>query len=338
MESMEPTPDRLIQLGLGFQASKAVLCAVELGVFSALSPDPLDCAALTERLGLHARGARDFLDALVALGLLERAPDGRYSNSPEAAHYLDRAQPTYIGGLFEMADARLYRFWRSLPQALKTGQPQNEARSGGDFYRALYADGTQLRRFLKSMSGLSLGAARAIAGAFPFTEVRTVIDIGTAEGALPIELCRAHAHLSGGGFDLPQVAPIFDESVAAAGLESRLRFHGGDFFTDPLPNADVLVMGHILHVWSLEEKRALLRKAYQALPPGGSLIVYDAVIDDERRSNAWGLLSSLNMLIETRAGFDYTAADCATWMREAGFRSTRSQHLLGPDSMIVALK
>jgi SAM-dependent methyltransferase len=333
-----PTPDRILELGLAFQASKTVLSAVELGLFTELAVAPHDAASLTARLGLHPRGARDFFDALVALGLLERDSDGRYHNAPESAYYLDRARPTYIGGMLEMADARLYRFWRSLTQALKTGQPQNEARSGGDFYRALYADPAQLRRFLRGMTGLSLGAAQAMARAFPFAEYHSVIDIGAAEGAMPVELCRAHPHLTGGGFDLPQVAPIFDEYVAAAGLADRVRFHGGDFFTDPLPRADVLVMGHILHVWSLDEKQALVQKAFDALAPGGALVVYDAVLDDERRRNVYGLLSSLNMLIETRAGFDYTAADCQSWMRAAGFRSTRAQHLLGPDSMVIAIK
>jgi hypothetical protein len=332
-----PSPEKIVQIGLAFQAAKTLLSAVELGLFTVLARGPLDGEKLREQLGLHPRAWRDFFDALVALGVLER--DGSiYRNAPDADALLDRDKPTYIGGLFEMADARLYRFWRTLTHALKTGQPQNEARSGGDFYRALYADEQQLRRFLRSMTGLSLGAARAMAAKFPFANFKTVIDIGTAEGALPVELCRAHPHLSGGGFDLPQVKPIFDEHVASFGLGDRLQFFGGDFFVDPLPRADVLVMGHILHVWSVEDKRRLVNKAFEALPDGGALIVYDAIIDDERRSNVWGLLSSLNMLIETREGFDYTAADCSAWMREAGFKDTRKQHLLGMDSMVIATR
>src|SRR5262249_59682382 len=114
---------------------------------------------------------------------------------------------------------------------------------------------------------------------------------------------------------------IFDGHVASLGLGERLSFTAGDFFTDPLPPADVLVMGHILHDWNLDEKRLLLRKAYDALPKGGALIVYDAIIDDGRRSNTFGLLMSLNMLIETPGGFDYTGADCRAWMRQAGFRA-----------------
>jgi O-methyltransferase domain len=117
-----------------------------------------------------------------------------------------------------------------------------------------------------------------------------------------------------------------------------LHFYTGDFFQDALPPAEVLVMGLVLHDWNLAEKRLLLRKAYEALPPGGALIVYEALIDDHRSAHAFGLLMSLNMLIETPGGFDYTGADCVAWMREAGFRDLRVEHLIGPYSMVVGLK
>src|SRR5262249_3410081 len=147
-----------------------------------------------------------------------------------------------------------------------------------------------------------------------------------------------HAHVTGGGFDLPAVGPLFEEYVASFNLAGRLRFTPGSFFADPLPEAEVLSMGHILHDWSLDEKLMLLAKAYAALPTGGSRIVYEALIDDARRQNAFGLLMSLNMLIETAGGFDFTGADCAGWMRQVGFRETRVEHLEGPDSMVVGIK
>jgi hypothetical protein len=188
------------------------------------------------------------------------------------------------------------------------------------------------------MTGLSLGAARQIAQKFPWSDYRTFIDIGGAQGGVPVQLALAHPHLTGGNFDLPVVGPIFEKYVDGYGLGDRLRFYPGDFFNDQLPSADVLVMGHILHDWNLEEKRSLLKKAFDALPKGGALIVFEALIDDERRENTLGLLMSLNMLIETPGGFDYTGADCSRWMREAGFRETRVEHLVGPDSMVVGFK
>jgi hypothetical protein len=238
-----------------------------------------------------------------------------------------------------MANARLYPFWGSLTEALRTGQLQNEAKGGGeDFFASVYADPARLKGFLEAMTGISLGAAITIANKFPWDRHETFVDLGAAQGGLPVQVALAHEHLSGGGFDLPPVGPVFEEYVESHGLGDRLRFYPGNFFTDPLPATDVLVMGHILHDWNLEGKRTLLAKAHEALPEGGALIVYDAIIDDKRSENAFRLLMSLNMLIETPGGFDYTGAACASWMREAGFRETRVEHLVGPDSMVVGIK
>jgi hypothetical protein len=333
----QPTPDRILELGFAFWGAKTLLSAVELGVFSELAKGAQDGEALRERLNLHPRSARDFFDALVALGMLERR-DGQYGNTPETDQFLDRAKPSYVGGILEMANARLYPFWASLTEGLRSGEPQNEAKTGGDLFAAIYADPALLRQFLRAMSGQNMGTAVAIAQKIPWQTYRTFVDVGTAQGAVPVQLARAHPHLTGGGFDLPPVGPIFEEYVAEAGLSDRLRFYAGDFFTDPLPATDVLIMGYILHDWDLEGKRALLAKAYAALPEGGRLVVYEALIDDERRQNAFGLLMSLNMLIETRGGFDYTGADCRAWMHEAGFRESYVEPLVGPNSMVVGIK
>jgi precorrin-6B methylase 2 len=332
------TPDQIMQLGLGFWGSKTLLSAIELGVFSTLASGPASEEDLRKRLDLHERSCCDFLDALVALGMLDRGPDG-YRNTPAADLFLDRAKPSYVGGLLEMANARLYGFWGSLTEALRTGELQNEAKGGGeDLFAALYEDPERLRGFLAAMTGISTGAAIAIAHNFPWDRYQTFCDVGSAQGAVPVQLALQHPHLSGIGFDLPQVGPIFEDFVASFDLRDRVRFAAGDFFADPLPEADVLVMGHILHDWGMEDKLKLLRSAHDTLPEGGALIVYEAIIDDERRENAFGLLMSLNMLIETRAGFDYTGADCCGWMADIGFRESYVQPLVGPDSMVVAIK
>jgi hypothetical protein len=331
-------PDNILQLGLGFWASKTLLTAVELGLFTELAKGAMSGEAIGERLNLHPRSTRDFLDALVSLRMLERDAEGLYSNTPESNTFLDKTKTSYLGGMLEMANARLYPFWGSLTEALKTGRPQNEAKSGGNFFEALYADPQRLENFLSAMTGLSLGAARAIAEKFPWSDYRNFIDIGGAQGGLPVQVALAHPHLTGGIFDLPAVGPVFEKYVARHNLSERLRFYPGDFFNDQLPTADVLVMGHILHDWNLEEKRMLLQKAFDALPSGGALIVFEALIDDDRRENTLGLLMSLNMLIETPGGFDYTGADCTRWMKEVGFRQTRVEHLVGPDSMVVGIK
>ena len=332
-----PTPEKILHLGMAFWESKTVLSAVELDVFTTLAKGPMDAQTLRTQLGIHERSARDFFDALVALGMLDRR-DGLYSNAPDADYFLDKAKSSYIGGILEMANARLYRFWGSLTTALKTGQPQNEAKEGGNFFETLYNDPDRLKSFMQSMTGISMGTSIAIAQKFPWKDYRTFIDVGSAQGGLVVQVGKAHSHLTGGGFDLPPTGPLFTAYVESFGLSDRFTFIPGDFFHDPLPNADVLVMGHVLHDWNLDQKKLLLNKAYDALPQGGALIVFEALIDDERRKNVFGLLMSLNMLIELPGGFDYTGADCSGWMKEAGFRETRVEHLAGPDSMIVGLK
>lgn len=335
--AQEITPDAIMQLGFGYWGSKTLLSAVELGLFTELARGPLALTDIRDRLRLHERGARDFLDALVALGMLQRE-QGRYANTPATDLYLDRAKPTYLGGMLEMMSARLFRFWADLTEALKTGEPQNEAKHGGDLFDTLYSDPNRLEQFLSAMTGLSLGIAHAMAARFPWSQYRSFVDIGAAQGGLPVVLAQTHPHLTGIGADLPVVEPIFRKYVASHGLQDRLRFTTLDFFHEPLPRADVVIMGHILHDWDLSTKRMLVAKAYDALPPGGAFIAFEAIIDDERRKNAFGLLMSLNMLIETRGGFDYTGADCAGWMREAGFRQTRVEPLCGPDSMVIGVK
>lgn len=331
------SPEKILGLGLGFWNSKALLSAVELGLFSVLAQAPADAEALRARLGLHERSARDFFDALVALGMLERE-NGLYRNTAETDLFLDRAKPSYVGQILEMSNLRLFSSWNRLTEALRTGAAQSENAADGDFFGALYADPEKLRGFLTAMSGISAGPAQAIAAKFPWQDYKTFVDVGCAQGMVPATVARAHPHLTGGGFDLPQVQPVFGDFIAQNGLSDRLRFYPGDFFEDALPKVDVIVMGHILHDWNLEEKRLLLAKAYEALPKGGALIVYEALIDDERKTNAFGLLMSLNMLIETPGGFDYTGADCQGWMRDAGFAQTRVEHLLGPDSMVIGVR
>jgi hypothetical protein len=327
-----------MQVGMGFWASKTLLSAVELGVFSTLADAPADLPTLQKKLALHRRSARDFLDALVALKLLERE-NGIYSNTADTDLFLDRAKPSYIGGILEMANARLYGFWGSLTEAVRTGELQNESKGGGkDMFAALYADPDQLRGFLSAMSGIGAGPAHAIAGKFPWRDYKTFMDLGSAQGMVAATLARAHPHLTGIGFDLPPVKPVFEEFIAHRGMEDRVRFRAGNFFEDPLPKVDVIVMGHILHDWDLAQKKVLLGKAFDAVPKGGAVVVYDAIIDDDRRENAFGLLMSLNMLIETAGGFDYTGKDCQAWMREAGFSKTRVEPLVGPDSMVIGLK
>ncbi|QIG47094.1 methyltransferase [Nordella sp. HKS 07] len=335
-------PSHILQIGMGFFASKALLSAIELKLFTALARQPMTGAEIAHSLALNERAVPDFPDALVALGFLRRDGDGpqaRYSNSPETAHFLDATSPSYVGGILEMANARLYRFWGDLTEALKTGKPQNETKHSGEpMFAKLYEVPERLEQFMSAMSGISAGNFLIFAQTFDFSRYRTLCDVGGATGQLSCMVAAAHPHMRCTSFDLPNVVPIATRKIAEAGLSDRVEAVGGDFFADPLPRADVITMGMILHDWNLEKKKVLIRKAYDALPEGGAFVVIEALIDDERRENAFGLLMSLNMLIEFGDAFDYTGADFEGWCREAGFRRFAVIPLTGPSSAAVAYK
>jgi len=335
-------PSTILQTAFGFWNSKVLLTAVDFGVFTKLAGRRLAGRELGAELQLHPRAIADFFDALVAMGFLDREGDdseAKYFNTPEGSLFLDEASPQYIGGILVMLNARLFKFWNDLPEALRTGQPQNEIKHGQKgMFEVLYSDLPRLEQFMNAMSGLSRINFEALADKFDVSNYETLCDVGGATGLLSIEVAKKHAHLKCISFDLPAVEPIARRHIAATGLESRVATAAGDFFEDPLPKADVITMGMILHDWNLEKKMLLIRSAFDALPPGGALVSIEALIDDARRENVQGLLMSLNMLIEFGDSFDYSGADFRNWCSEVGFKRFEVIHLAGPSSAAVAYK
>ncbi len=340
--SEQVDPSHIMQVGMGFWASKTLLSAVELELFSELGSDGMTGPQIAEALELHARAIPDFPDALVALELLEREGEGKdalYRNTQATAVFLDKRSPAYIGGIFEMSNARLYRFWGDLTEALQTGRPQNEIKhTGKPVFEELYSDPDRLEQFMSAMAGISLGAFNALAEKFDFSSYNTLCDVGGATGQMSIIVANHHPHMRCTSFDLPLVEPIAKRTIEAAGLSERVTAVGGDFFAEPLPQADVITMGLILHDWNLEGKMHLIKAAFDALPEGGAFIAIENLIDDDRRENAFGLLMSLNMLIEFGDAFDFTGADFARWCGEVGFERTEVVPLAGPASAAIAYK
>ena len=338
------TPARILETATAFWPAKVLLSAVELGLFTQLAKGPLDNAGLASALGILPSRSADFFDSLVAMGFLDREGDGpraSYRNSVETDLFLDKKKPSYVGGMPEMLNARLFGFWNGLTDALRTGSPQNEIKGGGkSLFAELYANEARLEQFLAAMASLQHGNFAALAARFDFSKHRTVLDVGGANGALCRAIAAQHPHLSLMTFDLPAVAPIARREIERAGLLPRIEVVSGDFFVDPLPAADVIVMGNVLHDWTESGKKQLIGKAYASLSASGALIAIENVIDDGRRQNAFGLLMSLNMLIELGAdgGFDYTGAQFDGWCRDAGFARTQVQPLTGPTSAAIAFK
>lgn len=339
---LDLTPERIMQIGMGFWPARVLQTATKLGLFTTLGKSPMTGAQIAEALGLAERAIPDFPDTLLALKFLEREGDGPeavYSNSREAAMFLDADSPAYIGGFLEMSHDRLYPFWCDLDKGLRTGQPQNEGSRGmASVFEANYSDPERLNQFLSAMTAISTGNFNALAEKFDFSPYQTLCDVGGAEGVLSISVARANPHMRCTSADLPPVQPIAERRIAAAGMSDRVSTAVLDFFKDPLPRADVITMGLILHDWDLPTKKMLIAKAYDALPEGGAFIVIEHLIDDARRENAFGLMMSLNMLIEGGDAFDYSGADFAGWCKEAGFSRCEVLHLAGTCRAGIAYK
>ncbi|GAA3001685.1 methyltransferase [Kitasatospora albolonga] len=329
-------PGPLIRLTIADCAAKVLHSAVTLGVFDALAAGPAAAAQVAGRTGLHPRMADDFLDALTGLGLLERTGD-RYRNGPLAEAYLVPGSGSYLGGFVELTNETLYGTWGRLSEALRTGEPQHLDPDKGGFVGDRHQDPAKMKRFLAGLDAYSDRMGTELAGRLDWARYGSFVDLGGARGNLAAVLAGAHPHLAAVCFDLERTRPLFTEHIGRLGLADRVSFVGGDFFTDALPPADVVVLGHILHGFSDERRRELLRRVFAAVRPGGAVLVYDRMIDDERRDPE-RLLSSLHMRLVSPDGSEYRVGDCRSWLREAGFTDDTAEPLLGTHTLVTARK
>ncbi|HEV8538580.1 MAG TPA: methyltransferase [Bacteroidota bacterium] len=337
-----PDPSPIMQVGMGFMASKTLLTAVKMGLFTELGSSSLGPREIQKRLNLHDRSLFDFLDALHSLGFLNREGMGEnatYSNTEATSMFLNKNNLSYIGGLLEMSNDRLYGFWGNLEEGLRSGKPQNEVKHTEDHhFERLYANPEHMQLFLEAMAGAQMGNFLAFARSFDFSKYKTLCDVGGASGQLSIIVAMHQPHMTCTSFDLPVIEPAARSIIGRFPLNGRVTTGAGDFFKDDFPKADIIFMGNILHDWGLSDKKSLIRKAFDALPPGGAFVVIECIIDDDRRTNTYGLLVSLTMLIETHEGFDFTFGEFTSWTQEIGFRETRLMPLTGPSSAAIAYK
>lgn len=341
----QPSPANIMQIGTGFWASKILLAAVKFQLFSLLAEQKsMSGHEVKAALNLKCtdRNVYDFLDALVAFKFLNRnglLKTATYSNTEESALFLDKNKPSYIGGILEMLNNRLYGFWGNLEESLLTGLPQNEAKGGADSpFVELYRNPKQLAEFVNAMGGIQMGNFIAFAQQFDFSKYKTLTDAGGASGLLSVMVAKHQDHMTCTSFDLQAVESMANDNIQRFQVSDRVKTTSGDFFSDCIPDGDVVVMGNILHDWNEEKKLILMKKAYDAIPVGGAFVAIENVIDDERTRNAFGLMMSLNMLIETGEGFDYTFADFNRWAKLVGFSSTSIVPLAGPSSAVIAYK
>lgn len=341
-EETEPSPDQIMQVGSGFWPSKVLLAAVDLGLFTHLADGGLRASEIERKLDLHPRATRDFLDALLSLGFLEREGvenDPLYRNTPETGAFLNEADPRYIGGALDIFNNLIYEKWANLEESLKTGEPRSIIEESGEsFFDELYSDPERLKEFMEGMAGLSAGNFHAFVEEFDFSDYETMTDVGGALGNLSRLVAQRESHLSVTTLDLPPVTELAEQKIRNDGLGDRIEAVARDFTEEPIPDADLVTASLILHGENLQGKKMLIDKIYDAVNAGGTFVAIDNIIDDERRENTFGLLMSLNMLIQFGDAFDYTGAQFEQWATEAGFDDVEISHLNGPTSMAIAHK
>jgi ubiquinone/menaquinone biosynthesis C-methylase UbiE len=321
MTSPTPSPIPLMQLISGFWASKTLAAAVELDLFSQISGKGVNIAELSKLLGLQARPAEMLLSGCASLGLLEKRND-RYVNTALAEEYLVRGRPGYFGGVVTMLDKRLYLPWSRLTEALKTNRAQTWGDAPG-LFEAIARSPEEQRLFTEAMHSFSTQSGKALASGCDFAPYRQMLDVGGGSGAYCIEAARRHTHLRAVVFDLEPALKIAREKIEEAKLSDRIQTQAGNFFTEELPRgSDLILLSMILHDWTPEKNRAILRKCYAALPSGGAIMVAELMMEDDKTGPPSAALMSLNMLIETE-GQNYTWGEYSEWLEQAGFRGLR---------------
>ncbi|WP_131785782.1 methyltransferase [Protofrankia symbiont of Coriaria ruscifolia] len=335
-----PSPAALMSVVTGARAARILYAADHLDVFSTLAERAATPAELAERLGLRPDATADLLATLAGLGLLER--DGpRYRGTPVTDFFLARSSPGYLGGFLEFCRTVLDPAFDGLAHTLRTGESVNTAAGDGDPFRPHYDDSAARDAFLAAMDTLSRPLAVLLSG-LDWSGQTDVVDVGGARGDLAARLANAQPHLRVSVFDLPQVAPAAHAHLAAlqrAGVAraDTVSFVAGDFFTDPLPTADAVIFGHVLHNWDRDARVELLRAAFRALRPGGRVLIYDPLLNPENPAYA-AALSSLNMRVWTAGGSEYTEAEATDWLHNAGFVDVGAQPLGPNDILLTAVK
>ncbi len=332
--AVSPVSDTIVDLATGYWKAKVLLTASELDLFGELAKAPATEAEIGDRLKLHPRALRDFLGALTILGLLRRA-DGRYHNTSLADEYLVRGRDNYFGGFLNLCDKVLNPSWTGLLGTLRTGEPQNSA--AADASVAMAADPAAWESFVSALDRFNEVVARRIAS-MDWQEYGSFADIGGSRGNVAAMVLAAQPHLTAVVFDLPHAEATFNTHIEKFGFADRARFQAGDFFTDPLPTADVHIFGHVLHNCPPDKRALLLRKSFDAIRPGGATLVYDQMIDEDS-PQLYSHVLSLTMMVRSAGGSEYAVADCRAWLADAGFTVTTAEKVGRPaDTLMVGRK
>ncbi len=337
-DATAPDPAPVLDLLAAFRRSQTMFAAVSLGVFDALTGGPKAAPALAADLAARPDALGRLLDALVGLGLLERDA-GRYANTPAAAAYLTQSSPRRMTGYLRFTDEVLWKLWGDLAGAVRDGGPGWKRTFGWDgpvFANIFHTDHLR-REFLMGMHGFGLISSPRVVAAFDLSRFRHLVDLGGATGHLAVAACRRYPALRAAVFDLPEVLPLARELVSTTDVAGRVEAVGGDFFANPLPDADLYALGRVLHDWSEDKIVALLGKVFEALPAGGAVLLAEKLIADDRAGPEWAQMQDLNMLLVTE-GKERTLGEYAELLKRVGFAEVDGRRTDAPVDAVLAVK
>lgn len=323
MPDFETAAD-ILSVANAFRQSRILLTGFELGIFSALGKGAADAAEVAARIAADPRGTERLLNALVGVGLLEKT-DGLFRNGAAAARWLDTASPDCLTNLDHAS--HLYESWASLSGAVRAGTR----------VQARKRDESQTGAFIEAMHRRARGTADALVARIDLGGVKRILDVGGGSGAFSMAFCRAKPDLRASVLDLPDVVDLTARYLAEAGLESRVDLIPGSFKETPFGDGyDIVFFSAIIHMNSAQENARLMRKAVDALAPGGRVIIQDYVMSEDRIEPVDGALFALNMLVNTEAGDTFTEGEIAAWLMDAGCarverdgREARSSLMIG---------
>lgn len=357
----KPDPGVVLDLIEAFRRSKTMFAAVELGVIDALETNgPATLPELADRLACSADGLERLLDACVGLGLLvktrrdagsgsesesESVSEGgskvvhEYANAPVASTYLTSVSPDRLTGYVRFSNSVVWNLWTRLEDAVREGSNRWKQVHGwdGPIFDHFFRTEESKREFLMGMHGFGVISSPKVARAFDLSRFRTIVDLGGATGHLAIAACEANPGMKGVVFDLPEAVPLAREVVGASSVADRVEVRDGDFFADPLPAGDLYAVGRILHDWTVEKIERLLRRVFEALPPGGGLLIAEKLLEPEKTGPRWALMQSLNMLTCTE-GKERSLDEYARLLRSVGFVDVEGRTTDSPLDAVLALK
>lgn len=332
------SPELVLDLIEGFRRSKVMFAAVQLGVFDALSSGCATSESIAKKLKCHQESMKSLLEGCVSLGLLE-FKDGIFSNTGSAKKYLTSSSPDQLTGYITYSNNVMWNLLSHLEEAVQTGDNQWNRTFGtdGQIFSGFFRTPEAMNEFLMGMHGYGMITSPALVESLDLSRFHRMCDLGGASGHWVIEACEQNQHLHGIIFDLPKALNLAEKMAAKSSASDRLSIVGGDFFTDPLPQADLYALGRILHDWSQDKVRHLLRRVYDALPSGGGILIGEKLIDEDRKAPRWALTQNLIMLVCTE-GRERSASEYEDLLREAGFVSIDVKRTSLPLDVILAIK